>query len=122
GDVLRAWLPAARGFSLIWIGGLQAAVAYLILTRVQGGFARAGQQAQATAKQQKHDIITTRDAVIFGLAKVTEWRDRGTGHHLERIALYSTCLAKAMRSDARYRKQISFEFADSIGLSSVLHD
>jgi len=122
GAVLLAWLPAVRGFSLIWIGGLQAAAAYLILTRMQGGFARGRQQAQAAAKQQKRDIITTRDAAIFGMAKVTEWRDRGTGHHLERVALYSTCLAKAMRSDARYRGQISFEFADSIGLSSVLHD
>jgi len=121
-DTLLAWLPYARGFSLIWIGGLQAAAAYLVFSRVQGGFARSRQQAQTTAQQQKRDIITTRDAVIFGLAKLTDSRARETGHHLERIALYSTCLAKALRSDARYRGQISAEFIDSIGLSSVLHD
>jgi len=122
GDVLLAWLPCIRGFSLILVGGLQAAAAYLILSRVHGEFARCRSQAQATALQNEHDLLKTRDAVIFGLAKLTESRDPDTGHHLERIALYSTCLAKALRRDATYRSQITPAFVDSIGISSALHD
>jgi HD-GYP domain-containing protein (c-di-GMP phosphodiesterase class II) len=122
GEVLLAWLPYIRGFSLIWVGGLQAAAAYLILSRVHGEFARSRSQAQAAALQNEHDLLKTRDAVIFGLAKLTESRDPDTGHHLERISLYSTCLAKALRRDARYRGEITPAFVDSIGISSALHD
>jgi HD-GYP domain-containing protein (c-di-GMP phosphodiesterase class II) len=122
GDLLLAWLPYIRGFSLIWVGGLQAAAAYLILSRVHGEFARSRSQSQAAALQNEHDLLKTRDAVIFGLAKLTESRDPDTGHHLERIALYSTCLAKALRRDARYRSEITPAFVDSIGISSALHD
>ena len=122
GDVLLAWLPYVRGFSLVWIGGLQAAAAYLILTRVHGEFTRSRSQAQAAAIKHEHDLLKTRDAVIFGLAKLTESRDPDTGHHLERIALYSTCLAKALRRDSRYREKITPAFVDSIGISSALHD
>jgi HD-GYP domain-containing protein (c-di-GMP phosphodiesterase class II) len=122
GELLLAWLPYIRGFSLVWVGGLQAAAAYLILSRVHGEFARARSHAQAAAWQNEHDLLKTRDAVIFGLAKLTESRDPDTGHHLERIALYSTCLAKALRRDPRYRSQITPAFVDSIGISSALHD
>jgi len=122
GEILLAWLPYIRGFSVIWIGGLQAAAAYLILSRVHGEFARSRSQAQAAALQNEHDLLKTRDAVIFGLAKLTESRDADTGHHLERISLYSTCLAKALRRDARYRSHITPAFIDSIGISSALHD
>jgi len=122
GDLLLAWLPYIRGFSLIWVGGLQAAAAYLILSRVHGEFAHSRSQLQAAALQNEHDLLKTRDAVIFGLAKLTESRDPDTGHHLERIALYSTCLAKALRRDAHYRSQITPAFVDSIGISSALHD
>jgi HD-GYP domain-containing protein (c-di-GMP phosphodiesterase class II) len=122
GDLLLAWLPYIRGFSFIWVGGLQAAAAYLILLRTHGEFTRSRSQAQAAALQNEHDLLKTRDAVIFGLAKLTESRDPDTGHHLERIALYSTCLAKALRRDPRYRSQITPAFVDSIGISSALHD
>ena len=60
--------------------------------------------------------------MVDNAAKLTESRDRDTGRYLERIALYSTRLAKALRSDAPYRGQISFERVDSISLSTVLHD
>jgi len=120
--VLLAWLPYVRGLSLVWIGGLQAAAAYLILSRVHGEYSRSRSQAQAAALQHERDLLKTRDAVIFGLAKLTESRDPETGHHLERIALYSTCLAKAARRDPRYRAEISPAFVDSIGISSALHD
>src|SRR5262245_38517126 len=122
GATLLAWLPCIRGFSVLWIGGLQAAAAYLILSRVHGEFTRSRSQAQAAALQNEHDLLKTRDAVIFGLAKLTESRDPDTGHHLERIALYSTCLAKVLRREPRYRSEITPAFVDSIGISSALHD
>ncbi len=121
-DTLLAWLPKVRALSLIWIGGLQAVAAYLILSRLRSEYAGSRAQAQAAALQRERDLLKTRDAVIFGLAKLTESRDPDTGHHLERISLYSTCLAKALRCEPRYRPCISAAFINSIGISSALHD
>jgi HD-GYP domain-containing protein (c-di-GMP phosphodiesterase class II) len=121
-ETLLAWLPKVRALSLFWIGALQATAAYLILSRLQSEYTRTQAQAHAAALQRERDLSKTRDAVIFGLAKLTESRDPDTGHHLERIALFSTCLANALRRDTRYRARISPAFVDSIGISSALHD
>ena len=121
-DTLLAWLPKVRALSLFWIGGLQATVAYLIISRLHSEHVRSQAHAHAAALQRERDLSKTRDAVIFGMAKLTESRDPDTGHHLERIALFSTCLANALRRDPHYRACISPAFVDSIGISSALHD
>ena len=71
---------------------------------------------------REKDLVRTRNAIIFGLAKLADYRDRETGQHLERIALYSTCLASALRSEPEYRDSVSASFVKLIGISSVLHD
>lgn len=115
-------LPAARWIALVWIGGLQAGVGYLILSRV---FSESSQQYHQTAEQtlqREKDLVRTRNAVIFGLAKLAESRDPDTGYHLEKIACYSTRLATALRRTARYRQQVTPAFVRQIGISSALHD
>ena len=72
--------------------------------------------------QRYSDLLRTRDAVIFGLAKLAESRDPDTGNHLERIAVYSTRLATALRRNPRYRRQLTSAFVKLIGISSALHD
>ncbi|MDB5390541.1 MAG: rpfG 4 [Planctomycetaceae bacterium] len=106
----------------LWICIAQAVIAYLILAR--WNTARALQQAadaNAFAKQN-HDLVRTRDAVIFGLAKLAESRDPDTGHHLERIAIYSTRLADAMRRHPHFASEITPSFLKLLGISSALHD
>ena len=72
--------------------------------------------------QRYGDLLRTRDAVIFGLAKLAESRDPDTGNHLERIAVYSTRLATVLRRNPRYRRQLTPAFVKLIGISSALHD
>ncbi len=67
--------------------------------------------------------MRTRDAVIFGLAKLAESRDPETGYHLERIARnarrgWPTPCARRPPS----RQQITPGFIKLIGISSALHD
>ena len=111
-----------RGLAFLWITGLQAAVAYLIITRLHSETARRQTQTTQMSLQRHSDLLRTRDAVIFGLAKLTESRDPETGNHLERISLYSTRLATALRRDPNYRPQITPSFIKLIGISSALHD
>ncbi len=111
-----------RVLAFTWITALQAAVAYLVLTRVQDQNLREKTRAAKVSLQHYGDLLRTRDAVIFGLAKLAESRDPGTGNHLERIAVYSTRLATVLRRHPRYRRQLTPAFVKLIGISSALHD
>jgi HD-GYP domain-containing protein (c-di-GMP phosphodiesterase class II) len=117
-------IPAigVRAMALAWIAMFQAIVAYLILVRDQEETSRKHRKAEKISQQQNNELLRTRDAVIFGLAKLTESRDPETGNHLERIAIYSTRLATAVRRDPRYRSQVTPSFVKLIGISSALHD
>jgi putative two-component system response regulator len=113
---------AVHLLSFLWIGGLQAAAAWLVLTRIHGEQNRSRIQAREELYRRDRDLMRTRNAVIFGLSKLAESRDPDTGFHLERIALYSTRLAKALRLRPDFAARVSSSFVQAIGLSSALHD
>lgn len=67
-------------------------------------------------------IDTSRQAAIFGLAKLAECRDDDTGAHLERIRLYTRILTIELKKHPEMDKIISKTFIEDIYRSSVLHD
>ena len=67
-------------------------------------------------------IDTSRQAAIFGLAKLAEARDDETGAHLDRIRLYVYILAKELKKKPELNGVITKYFIEDIFLSSVLHD
>lgn len=113
---------AIRVLTFVWIAALQAVVAYLVLIRAQDENLREKTRAARVSLQHYNDLLRTRDAVIFGLAKLAESRDPDTGNHLERIAVYSTRLATALRRNPHYRRQLTSSFVKLIGISAALHD
>jgi HD-GYP domain-containing protein (c-di-GMP phosphodiesterase class II) len=115
-------LGAIRAICFLWIAALQAGAAWLVLARATEADYRKQSQTESVSLQRYNDLLRTRDAVIFGLAKLAESRDPDTGNHLERIAIYSTKLASALRRNSPYRNQISAQFVQLIGISSSLHD
>ena len=115
-------LAAIRAICFVWIIALQAGAAWLVLARASEADYRKQSQTESVSLQRYNDLLRTRDAVIFGLAKLAESRDSDTGNHLERIAIYSTRLASALRRNSPYRNQISAQFVQLIGISSSLHD
>ena len=115
-------LAAVRAICFVWIVALQAGAAWLVLARASEADYRKQSQTESVSLQRYNDLVRTRDAVIFGLAKLAESRDADTGNHLERIAIYSTRLASALRRNSPYRNQISAQFVQLIGISSSLHD
>jgi putative two-component system response regulator len=106
----------------VWTLGLQAAVAWILIGRLLGRHQVQEVQSRDEVYQRAQEVIRTRDAVIFGLAKLAESRDPETGHHLERIAAYSTRLSSAIRRHPKYRDAVSVSFVQSIGINSALHD
>ena len=115
-------MPTAALITFVWVAALQVVVAYLALTRTEVEHSRKQVQADRESLQRLNDLSRTRDAVVFGLAKLADSRDPETGHHLERISLYSTRLASALRRYPRYRNIVTPAFVRHIGISSALHD
>jgi HD-GYP domain-containing protein (c-di-GMP phosphodiesterase class II) len=67
-------------------------------------------------------IQEARAATILGLAKLAEYRDEGTGTHLERIRDYARILTVELSKDSRFNDTVDQQYIDDIYQSSILHD
>jgi response regulator RpfG family c-di-GMP phosphodiesterase len=67
-------------------------------------------------------LQNARAATILGLAKLAEYRDEGTGTHLERIREYARMIAEKMADSSGHDDPIPPEFIDDLYHSSILHD
>lgn len=121
-ETLLQTLPVAAGIAFLWTWILSSVGTYLMSSRLNLEESSRLRQQEHESLRSAQDLLRTRDAVIFGLAKLAESRDPETGHHLERISLYSTCLATAMRSLPKYHRIVTPGFVRLLGISSVLHD
>jgi HD-GYP domain-containing protein (c-di-GMP phosphodiesterase class II) len=115
-------LPVISILTFVWTCPLLAIAVYVLLARLHDDMERERGRSSTDALRQTQNLIRTRDAVIFGLAKLTEFRDPDTGDHLERISLYSRTLSSALRDHPKFREHITPAFIRLIGISSALHD
>jgi len=115
-------LPVIGVTTFAWTCVLLCLATYLLLARFFAGVERKRTRSAGETLRQAQDLVRTRDAVIFGLAKLTDSRDPETGNHLERISAYSTVLASALRRHPKFRNQVTPGFVRLIGISSALHD
>ena len=90
-----------------------------ILNRYENKLADLNEGLELTVRIRTEALMQTRDAVIFGLAKLSESRDSDTGEHLDRIRRYVTLLSEDY---ARTVHELDRQFLDEIGLASSLHD
>jgi HD-GYP domain-containing protein (c-di-GMP phosphodiesterase class II) len=121
-ETFLSMLPAVGGLAFLWTCGLQCVVAYLILSCVHVEDSLQRKKTEESTLKNTKTLVRTRDAIIYGLAKLAESRDIATGHHLERISLYSTRLASALKYHPRFREVVTSSFVKLIGISSALHD
>jgi len=62
------------------------------------------------------------EAIIFGLARLAEYRDQETGFHLERIRNYCKTFAAALHHHRAYKDVVTEDFIDTIFRTAPLHD
>jgi PAS domain S-box-containing protein len=89
------------------------------------GIARDVTERLKTEKERRdleNQLHNARAATILGLAKLAEYRDKGTGAHLERIREYAKIIAKEMAGLPAYKGYITEKYIDDIYKSSILHD
>ena len=79
-------------------------------------------KAEMDLLESYRKLQNARMATILGLAKLAEYRDEGTGTHLERIREYAKLLAEELAKNHKYAQHITPEYVDDIYQSSILHD
>jgi cyclic di-GMP phosphodiesterase len=73
---------------------LSALVTLVIAQRYESRLSQINRGLESQVAHRSAALLRSRDAVIFGLAKLAESRDGETGEHLERIASYTEVLAR----------------------------
>lgn len=77
---------------------------------------------EAKLRESLHELKDTQSAAIIGFAKLTEYRDKDTGSHLERIREFTRIMAQTLRRLPKYASYITDEYLEDLALSSILHD
>jgi putative two-component system response regulator len=72
--------------------------------------------------RRTRELIMTRDAIIYGLATLAEYRDIETGRHIKRTQFYVRHLAEAMKSLPKYADFFTEDTVCLISKSAQLHD
>ena len=72
--------------------------------------------------RRTHEVIATRDMMVFALARLAESRDTDTGRHLERMRAYAQMLAEQLQREGPYSHLIDETFLADLYRSSPLHD
>jgi len=99
--------------------GFSALGCWLWMTFYDSRLEKKNASLEESLDQSNQSLTRTRNAVIFGLAKLAENRDSDTGQHLDRIREYSTLLSKKLQES---HDEVNSAFIADIGLASALHD
>lgn len=103
-------------FSVFTLTGL---ILVLAFKRYRDTLELANDELNTEVTKQVQAGLSKRNALIFGLAKLADYRDTDTGAHLERIGLYARVIADSL--SPRYQ-EIDLKWIDRIVLASSLHD
>lgn len=101
----------SHAMAMLVAGGVAAAVTQ----RVRGYLVSSIQEAE----ERQRSRVETRNTLIFGLAKLAEYRDTDTGAHLVRISEYAAVLGDALRDEF---DEIDEAWIDTLRVASSLHD
>jgi response regulator RpfG family c-di-GMP phosphodiesterase len=125
-DSIRAAARAMSARALLWtaLGGASVLVitmagSTLLVRRYDSMLMRANQQLQEELDRRVRRGLNIRNALVFGLAKLADYRDTDTGKHLERICHYCEILAKDLKG---VFGEITKSWIENLKLASSMHD
>ena len=98
---------------------LTAACSILIIRRYECRLEGVNKGLEEEVERRTAHGLATRNALIFGLAKLADYRDCDTGLHLERIQSYSRVLAERLRGQC---PEIDDAWIGNLEIASSMHD
>lgn len=108
------------GYALTaFIVGATGIMTVFLINRYEAGLVETNLRLERMVDERTRSLVRTRNAVIFGLAKLAESRDSDTGEHLERIRSYVTILASEL---AKTNPEIDHQYVADLAVASSLHD
>lgn len=110
------WWTALAGAGVLV---LTVAGSALLVKRYDSVLMRANRVLENELDRRVRRGLEIRNGLIFGLAKLADYRDTDTGRHLERICRYSEALARALRDTF---PEITPGWIDLLRLAASMHD
>jgi len=98
---------------------LTGVVLYLVSRRYRDSLEDANERLEREIDRQLAAGLARRNAMIYGLARLADYRDTDTGEHLDRIGRYALLLARAMHDGCA---AIDESWTERLVLASSLHD
>jgi putative two-component system response regulator len=99
--------------------GVSLVGSVMLVRRYDSLLARANERLESEVDRRTRTGLAIRNGLIFGLAKLADYRDTDTGKHLERICRYSELLAEEMLGK---HPEIDRPWIDRLKLASSMHD
>ncbi len=120
---LSSYWPAwALTAGVMAVSLVQGVTLWAGLKRIQETACRRQHESEKQAERNRTELQRTQQAVMFGLAHLSESRDPATGQHLRRMKLFTRILAEALRSHPQYKETVTDDFIRRIEISAMLHD
>jgi response regulator RpfG family c-di-GMP phosphodiesterase len=110
-------LTAAAAGALVL--GLTTLGLSMLVRRYDDAVGATTRELEEEVRKRLKEAVSTRDALIFGLAKLADYRDTDTGKHLDRICEYSALLARTLQGQGM---PITDEWIERLKLAASLHD
>jgi len=89
--------------------------------KIQGEQARL-EELNAEMQVANERLERARVETVLGMATLSEYRDRSTGLHLQRVSQLCSVLAEELRRTPSLKDYITDDYVEDLVLSAVLHD
>ena len=98
---------------------LTSAACALLITRHTRAIRAWNAELEGTVAARTRQLRDSREAIVFALAKLADYRDNETGQHVLRISKYAERLAEELRPAF---PEIDDAWIERVRLASMLHD
>jgi len=95
---------------------------HLKIVRMQRELERYNHELEALVQEKVRDIEESHLSTILAMVKLTEYRDVGTGMHIERTRTLCRMLAAKLAEHPEYDGLLSPEYSETIYNAAPLHD
>lgn len=118
-DLVTAGMLATALLIAGVICGLTSLLGFLLVRAHDREMVRWNETLEDRVEEQAGQIRRAHRGIIFGIAKLAEYRDNETGMHVERMCAYSAVLARELASRGT---PIDDEWIEQLRLAASLHD